>query len=370
MGNPHGVGIVGLGVISGAYLDTLAGIAGIRIVAVADLDASRAAAVAASLPDALALTVAELVAHPDVDTVLNLTTPGSHAAIALAAIAHGKDVYGEKPLAATLAEARAVVSAADIAGVRIGCAPDTVLGTGVQTARAVIESGVIGRPVSATATWVSAGHERWHPHPDFYYRDGGGPLLDMGPYYITSLLHLLGPVRAVVGASSRTRSVRTIGSGPRAGADVGVEVDTHVTGVLEHVEGALSTVVFSFDAAGSQSNPIEVHGEAGSLAVPDPNGFDGDVRVLEVGADDWYVAAPSAGYVRGARGAGLADFVLSPESSTAPEGRASGAIALHALEIMDALLRSAREGARVPIESLMQRPAPVPLTAADEWRNR
>lgn len=358
MGQPHGIGIVGLGVISRAYLDVLAGHPDARIVAVADLDASRAEAVAAET-GARALTVDELVADAEVDTVLNLTIPAAHAEIALAAIAHGKDVYGEKPLAATLADAKAVMDAAAAAGRQIGSAPDTVLGTGTQTARAAVEAGLIGRPTSALATWISAGHERWHPAPDFYYRHGGGPLLDMGPYYISALVQILGPIVAVTGAASRTRDERTIATGPRAGETVPVEVATHVAGVLEHANGALSTITVSFDGVRSTANPIEVHGEEGTLLVPDPNTFGGDVRLLRLGEEDWTTLDPSAGYVDGARGAGLLDFA-------AGHRRAGGDLGYHVLEVMEGVLRAAEEGHRVAIASTPARPSAVPLT--DDWR--
>ncbi len=359
MGQPHGIGIVGLGVISRQYLATLQGLPGIRIVATADLDAVRAAVVAADIPGCRALTVDELVADPEVQTVLNLTIPAAHAEVAIAALAHGKNVYGEKPLAATLAEASGMMDAASTAWV--GSAPDTVLGTGIQTARAVIDAGRIGRPTAATATWVSAGHEAWHPHPDFYYREGGGPLLDMGPYYLTSLVHLLGPVARVSGASSRTRDTRRIGSGPRAGEVIPVEVDTHVTGVLEHVDGAVSTVTFSFDAVATTAAPLEIHGETGSLTAPDPNTFDGEVRVRGRGEESWQPLEPSAGYEGAGRGIGVIDFLR--ESG----GRASGAMALHVLEIMTAVLESARTGARATLQTVVERPSVVPLTTSEEW---
>ncbi len=362
MGQPHGVGVVGLGVISGRYLGTLAGHPDVRIVATADLDATRATAVAADLPGCRALSVAELVADPDVQTVLNLTIPAAHAEIALAALARGKNVYGEKPLAATFPEATAIMAAAGDAWV--GGAPDTVLGTGVQTAREAIESGRIGRPIAATATWVSPGHEAWHPQPDFYYRDGGGPLLDMGPYYLTSLVQLLGPVLRVNGATSRTRDTRRIGSGPRAGEVIPVGVDTHVTGVLEHAGGALSTVTFSFDAVGTAASPIEVHGESGTLQVPDPNLFDGEVRLKRLGDAEWSALAPSAGYEGAERGLGLIDFLRDGE------GRAGGAIALHVLEIMTALLQSGREGGRIDLRTTAERPTLVPFTSYAQWSRR
>ena len=200
VGDPHRVGVVGLGVISRAYLDTLANHPAVRIAALADLDASRSAAVAAEIPGAEATSVERLLARPDVQTVLNLTIPAAHADISLAAIDAGKNVYVEKPLAVTFPDGRSIIERATKAGVRVGCAPDTVLGTGTQTARAAIDDGLIGRPLSASAVMVTPGHERWHPNPDFYYAPGGGPLLDMGPYYISALVHLLGPVRAVSGA--------------------------------------------------------------------------------------------------------------------------------------------------------------------------
>lgn len=180
MGDAHRIGVVGLGVISRAYLDTLVGHRAVRVTAVADLDASRSAAVAAELPGVQALSVEELLSSPDVDTVLNLTVPAAHAEIALGAIGHGKHVYGEKPLAAELTDARTVLEAAAKAAVAVGCAPDTVLGTGVQTARAAVEAGAVGRPMFASAVMVTPGHERWHPHPDFYYTAGGGPCWTWG----------------------------------------------------------------------------------------------------------------------------------------------------------------------------------------------
>lgn len=358
MGQPHRVGVVGLGVISSQYLDTLEGHPDLRITAVADLVPERAAAVAARLPGCRALTVPDLLADHDVDTVLNLTIPAAHAEVALAALAQGKNVYGEKPLAATFEDARAIMQARGDAWV--GGAPDTVLGTGIQTARALIDSGDVGRPVGAVATWVAPGHERWHPDPDFYYRPGGGPLLDMGPYYLTSLVHLLGPVVQVSGASSRARDTRTIAAGPRAGEVIPVEIDTHVTGLLTHASGALSTVVLSFDAVASQAPPIEVHAEGGTVQVPDPNQFDGVVRVQRLGRQEWAEVPTSAGYEGAGRGAGLVDLVRG-------EGRADGAMALHVLEVMTALAASAGEGRAVPVTTTVERPSLVPLTPRTVW---
>jgi predicted dehydrogenase len=361
VGDPHNIGIVGLGVISQAYLDTLAEHPGVRIAAVADLDPARADAVAAGLPGARAMSVDALLDSPDVQTVLNLTIPAAHADIALRAIARNKGVYGEKPLAATFEEAEQVVARAAQGGVPLGCAPDTVLGTGTQTARAAIDAGLIGRPLSAIAVMVTPGHERWHPNPDFYYAPGGGPLLDMGPYYLSSLIQLLGPIRAVTGVGARLRGERTIGSGTRAGERIPVGVDTHVTGVLEHTGGALSTITTSFDGVRTSAAPIEVHGESGTLVVPDPNTFGGDVRLFPLADDAWQVLPPSAGYADASRGVGLLDMITS-------EARAGGGLALHVLDAMTSLLRSAGEGRRIALSTTTDRPSPVPLTPAEAWR--
>jgi len=359
VGQPLNVGIVGCGAIIQQYLATFEGLRDtVRLVAVADLDESRAEAVAADRDGVRALSVPDLLGDDAVDLVLNLTIPAAHAEVALQAIAAGKAVYGEKPLAATVDEARTVLAAAAAGDVTVGCAPDTVLGTGVQTARRAIDDGLIGAPISATATMMTPGHERWHPNPDFYYVPGGGPLLDMGPYYITTLVTLLGPVASVLGAASRTRDTRVIGSGPREGEVIGVSTDSHVTGILTHASGALSTLVMSFDAVGTLAANLEVHGETGSLVVPDPNRFAGDVRLRPLGSLEWDVLPVSAGYTDGGRGIGVADLALTPDGA---EPRASGALAFHVLEVMESLLRSADLGQSVPITSSVDRPPAVPL---------
>lgn len=358
MGDAPRIGIIGVGVISGVYLETLSARSDVEVAAIADLDMTRATTVAAGIAGARALEVPALLADPGIDVVLNLTIPAAHADIALAAIAGGKHVYGEKPLAVDFASGRRVMDAATAAGVRLGSAPDTVLGTGTQTARAVIDEGRIGRPIAATAVLANAGPESWHPSPDFYFLPGGGPLLDMGPYYISALVNLLGPVTAVVGAASRMRGERVIGSGPRAGERIPVDVDTHVTGILEHAGGALSTLTTSFDSVKSGAAPIEIHGETGSLSAPDPNMFSGDVLFCPLGSSEWERVGDRAGYVDAARGIGLLDMLAA---KTEAEVRASGRLALHTLEVMTAVLASARAGARVELETTVDRPPIVPL---------
>ncbi|MFC4950517.1 Gfo/Idh/MocA family protein [Pseudonocardia sp. GCM10023141] len=358
MGEPLRVGMVGAGAISGAYLDRLTTLADLELVAVADLVPERAKAVLERVPTARAVSLDELLAASDVDVVLNLTVPLVHADVALRAIAAGKAVYGEKPLAGTAADAATMLAAAERADVTLGCAPDTVLGTGVQTARRAVDDGLIGAPIAATATMVTPGHEAWHPDPEFYYQPGGGPLLDMGPYYLTALITMLGPVVRVTGAAGRTRSERVIASGPRSGTVFPVDVDTHVTGVLEHHGGVLSTIVMSFDAVGSRASRIEVHGESGSLVVPDPNHFGGDVAVRRLGDPDWETLPVSAGYRDTGRGCGLADLATATPQRPL---RASGALAYHVLDVMERLLESAHTGTRLTVDSTVERPEPVAL---------
>ncbi len=359
MGKPLTVGIIGCGAIIAQYLASFRRLGDIQLVAVADLDPARAQAVAEQYEGVRAVSVESLLAADDVELVLNLTIPAAHAEVALKAIGAGNSVYGEKPLAATTGQARKVLDAAREAGVVVGCAPDTVLGTGIQTARKAIDDGLIGAPISASATMVTPGHERWHPNPDFYYQPGGGPLLDMGPYYVTALVTLLGPVVSVIGAASHTRDERTIGSGPRQGEKVPVNIDSHVTGVLVHASGALSTLLMSFDAVKSKSPNIEIHGERGSLVVPDPNHFDGDVQLFALGADAWETLPVSAGYVDAGRGFGIADLASTPQGT---EPRAGGTLAYHVLEVMESVLESAHTGSTVRITSTVGRPESVELT--------
>jgi predicted dehydrogenase len=354
------IGIVGLGVISQVYLETLQRLENTRVVAVSDLLPDRAMAVAAEHPGVRAASVEEIYEDPNVDLILNLTVPAAHAVVARGAIAAGKHVYGEKPLATSTTDAREILSLAESADLKVGCAPDTVLGTGVQTARATLDSGGIGVPFAATAFMTSSGPERWHPDPEFYYQPGGGPLLDMGPYYLTALITLLGPVRRVVGMASTPESTRTIGSGPKAGTMFPVGVATHVTGVLEHTNGALSTLVLSFGVWAGQLPRIEIYGTDGSLSVPDPNNFEGTVSLFRPVDPQWTVVQPSGGYPGSARGYGVADMVQAITDGT--PHRASGELAFHVLDIMESLLAAAETGVSVEIMSTCERPAAVPLS--------
>ncbi|WP_166021045.1 Gfo/Idh/MocA family protein [Streptomyces chilikensis] len=364
MTGPLRIGVVGAGNISGEYLRTLSRAPGVRPVLVATRRAEQARAAAARFPGGRAADLPELYASDEVDLVLDLTTPGARPEVSRAAIAAGKHLYGEKPLALSTADARSVLTAAADAGVRVGCAPDTVLGTGIQTARACVERGEIGAPVAATAFMTTPGHERWHPDPEFYYRPGGGPLLDMGPYYLTALVLMLGPVRRVTGLASAPRRTRTIGDGPRAGTTFPVEVATHVSGVLEHGSGALSTLMMSFDVWDSTLPRIEVYGTDGTLSVPDPNSFTGDVRVRRAGDPAWHTAPVLGGYANGARGIGVVDMARALAAGT--PHRASAELAYHVLDVMEALLAATETGDGRRVDSGFPLPDPVPAGTRPE----
>lgn len=361
MGQPLSVGIVGCGVISRAYLQTLSRLSDVEVRAVADIDAERAKATASAWPGVQALGVEDLLGSDKIDAIVNLTVPAAHFRVGVQALSAGKHIYNEKPLASTVRDGAALLELAASQQVRVASAPDTVLGVGTQTARRVIDSGDIGVPIAGTAFMTTAGHERWHHRPEFYYLPGGGPLFDMGPYYLTALVHLLGPVRRVIAASSRSRDERVIGAGPAAGTAFPVEVDTHVTGVLEHACGALSTLIMSFDVWASRLPRIEIYGLEGSVSVPDPNRFDGPVERFYPKSGQWEAVAPCAGYIEAARGYGVADMARAIDAGRAH--LASGELALHVLEIMERVIESAQTGTDRHLESTCELPTQVPLEA-------
>ena len=361
MGSPLKIGIVGVGTISAQYFAEFPKLPGLRLVAVSDVNEARAAQVAAE-QGVEALTVDALMADPRVEAVLNLTIPAAHSGIAMQALEAGKHVYGEKPLALDPAEAEPLLKLAASRGLRVGSAPDTVLGTGIQTAREVLDSGLVGSPVGAAVHWSSPGHERWHPAPQFYYQPGGGPLLDMAPYYLTSLVTLLGPVVRVSGVATRSGRERTIATGPAAGTVIPVDIDTHVSAILEHASGVTSTVTVSFEVWASRAPLFELYGTAGTIAVPDPNRFSDPVEVWTPDAGQWRTLPVSAGYADAGRGVGLADMARAIETNR--PHRASGELAFHVLEIMDAVARAGLEHRVIELASTARRPAAVPLGAA------
>jgi predicted dehydrogenase len=349
------VGLIGAGHISRDYLAHAAEF-GLEVVAVADLDPDRARS-AAEEHGTAASTVDDLPRRADVDVVLNLTTPAAHAEVTGAAIAAGRHVYVEKPLAVRHEDGVRLVEAAAAAGVRLGAAPDTFLGDGIQTCRRLIDGGAIGEPVGGAVVMASHGHESWHPSPEFYYQPGGGPLMDMGPYHITALVSLLGPVRRVSAAASAFLPERTIGSGPRAGTRFPVEVPTHIAGALELASGAIVTLLMTFDVWAAHLPPFQLFGTEGSLDGPDPNTFGGPVVVWRASRREWEPMPLHRSGRPQTRGLGLADMMAAVWEGR--PHRASGQLGLHVLDVMSSLVESAELGRHVTLSTSCARPEPI-----------
>ena len=355
------VGVIGCGNISDIYLKVAKTLAGIEIVACADIRPEAARAKGAQYAIERIYAVEELLADPEIEMVLNLTTPDAHYGLALAALNAGKSVYNEKPLALTRQEGQTLLALAEAKGLLLGCAPDTFMGGGQQTCRKVIDDGVIGTPLAATAFLLVPGHERWHPNPAFFYKAGGGPMFDMGPYYLTALVNLLGPVARVTAMVSMLRRQRTITSQPHYGQIIDVEVPTHVAGMMEFAGGAIGTIITSFDVEGSALPHLEIYGTGGTLSVPDPNTFGGPVRLLLDREAGWQEVPLRHGYSENSRGIGLADMADALRSSR--PHRASGRLAYHVLDLMHAFHDAAANGQHATIESNCDRPAALaPLT--------
>jgi predicted dehydrogenase len=354
---PARVGIVGSGVISRTYAANAAAFDTFEIVACADLEPTRCEALA--IEHALeALSVEALLASPSIDIVLNLTPPLAHLAVTRAALEAGKHVYSEKPLAITGAEAAELVRFAEEQGKRIGCAPDTFLGRAYQAARALLDEGAIGEPLAASAAMVGGGQERWHPDPDTFFRNGGGPLLDMGPYYLTAIVALLGPVRRVIGFASTLVAERRIEIGPRTGEVFAAETPTHTAALLELAGGLTATLVATFESPGHYSTMLLLHGSEGELALPDPNAFEGPVQIRR-GRGGWEEVPYVRAGARDARGLGLHDLVEAIAENRPP--RASAELAAHVVDVATSILASGERGSVVAIESGATRPEALPL---------
>lgn len=352
---PVGVGIVGAGTISTTYLENLTSFPDVRVRGVADLDLERAAATAARFDLPWSGPVEGLLADPAVEIVVNLTVPAVHAEVGLAALDAGKHVWSEKPLALDRPSARTLLDAAAGKGLRVACAPDTVLGAGIQSARRAIDDGAIGRPQTALALFQSPGPESWHPAPEFLFAAGGGPLLDMGPYYLTALVHLMGPIARVTATAGRARESRTIGSGPRAGTVFAVTVPTTVTALLQFARGGSAQAVFSFDS-GVGRTTLEVTGTGGTAVLPDPNRFDGDTEIVVPGAAGPRIVAASG--ASSSRGTGVLEMARAIRAGV-PE-RASGELAYHVLDVMLATVESADAGRTVEVSAGVEVPPVLP----------
>jgi predicted dehydrogenase len=352
---PFGIGVIGCGNISNQYLKNLTAFPDVEVVICADVDAARAKAQAAAYGVPEWGSAEDALGHPGVQLIVNLTIPAAHAEVTGAAIASGKHVWSEKPLTLDVAAARALLGQAEAAGVRVGCAPDTVLGAGLQTARRLIDSGGIGTPLTALTLLQGPGPQTWHPDPDFLFAPGAGPLFDLGPYYLSVLATLFGPAQRVAAVGRRAVDSRVIGTGPRAGTAFDVAVPTYVAALAEYVGGQAASLLFSWDSPLSRAGFVEITGTEATLAVPDPNRFDGDIRVHRAGDEDWTVT-PAEGAAAG-RGAGVVDMVRAIRAGTGH--RASGEMALHVLEMMTAIERSAVSAAFEPVESRFAAPAPL-----------
>jgi predicted dehydrogenase len=355
---PVGVGIIGCGVISGAYLKAASNFPILDIRALADIDPKAAKARGKEF-GVNAVSVDELLRDPKIEIVLNLTVPKAHVEVALAAIDAGKHVHSEKPLGITTVEARPLLARAARKKLRVGSAPDTFLGGSHQTCRKLIDAGKIGTPIAGTAFFMCPGHERWHPAPAFYYLKGGGPMLDMGPYYITALVNLLGPVAAVAGAASRIRNERLITSKPLAGTRIPVEISTHAAGTLIFASGTIVSIAMSFDVARHRHRPIELYGSEGALSVPDPNYFGGTIE-LATAKQDWQEVPTEHIYADGNyRIIGVADMAQAIRKDR--PHRASGELAFHVLEVMQAFQESSDRKRHIEIKSRPERPAMLPV---------
>jgi predicted dehydrogenase len=357
------VGIIGCGVISDIYLHNLAsGYSSLELAACADRhpEKSRLRAGQYKIKN---LEVDELLSDAGIDVILNLTSPLSHEEISLAAIERGKHVYSEKPLAVTLSGGRKILDAANAKNLHIGCAPDTFLGASHQSAFKALADGYIGRPLSASAFFSCPGHEHWHINPDFYYQEGGGPVLDNAPYFLSVLVAALGPVKKVNAMGGRGFEKRIIGAGPRKGSSVPVNVDTHVSASLEMQSGVIVTTLWSFDIQAARLPYIEIYGSIGTLSLPAPSGFDGKVLFKGMGSRE-FVEFPLCYFHSGnQRGLGIAQMCYGIINGGGYS--ASGSLALHVLEVMCAIGDSVKSGETVLCKTTCTPPPLLPLETSE-----
>lgn len=378
------IGLVGCGNISDIYFQNIKKFEIMDIVAVADCVAERANDKAKEYQIEKVYTVDEMMKAKEIDVILNLTNPGSHYEISMAALNAGKHVYSEKSLAVTCEEGKEIIALAKEKKLRVGCAPDTFMGGRLQTCRKLIEDGWIGKPVAATAFMTCHGHEIWHPGPQFYYKEGAGPMFDMGPYYVTALVALLGPAKRVSGSVQKTFEKRLITSEPCNGEMIDVDVPTHITGTVEFEMGAIATIITSFDIWDSHLPRIEIYGTEGTLSINDadplagPNLFEGKIHLRRKDESDWNgfpmelprrEATPwkeipvTYGYNTNSRALGLADMCYALQSGR--KHRANGDMAYHALEIMHGIHDAAQSGTYHVMESTCVQPAPMPVNLPD-----
>lgn len=366
------VGLIGTGRISDIYLRNIKGFHGVEITACGSLHMDESRAKAAEHGVQRVATPDEIIADPDIDAVLNLTIPAAHADVSLTALKSGKHVYSEKPFVTDLTEGRRILELAASRGLKVGIAPDTFFGGRWQTLRKLLDAGVIGEPHGVSAFVPTSGVERHHPNPDFYYAKGGGPLMDLGPYYLAAMVFCLGPVARVAGLGRRRTQSRMIENGPRNGETIPVQVDTHSLSLIEFENGIAGQMMVSFDVWESETPRLEIYGSEGTLCIPDPDPGDGAnvfqgpvwVRTKETARwtmrprpqapAEWDIAENTHGLNFDARGIGLADLAAAVREGREP--RASGALGLHLCEVMKGIERSGELGQFVSIESTCDRP--------------
>lgn len=354
------IGIIGCGNISSVYMKNIPSFDHLTLVACADLDMERARSQAEKFQIAKACTVDELLNDPEVDLIINLTIPKVHAKVCIQALEAGKHVYVEKPLAVTREEAQDILDVAKDKGLLVGSAPDTFLGGGIQTALHLIEQGEIGVPIGASAFMIGRGHEHWHPDPAFYYDVGGGPMFDMGPYYLTALIALLGPINRLSGLARISYPERTVLSEPKAGTKINVSTATHISGTIDFASGAIGTITTSFDAfGGSTLPPIEIYGSEGTLLVPDPNSFGGPVRLRKRDEKDFVDIPLTHNYHENSRGIGVADMAHAIQNGS--PHRANGQLAFHVLEAMHGFHDSSDSGVFYDMKSSCAKPESLPV---------
>jgi len=362
------IAIVGCGNISGIYLKNLTTVFAdtVEIVAVCDLIPERAlnAQEKYNIPKAV-FTDEEIMNDPEIELVLNLTTPDQHKFVNMMALRAGKHAYCEKPLACTREDGIEQVEYAREHGLLLGGAPDTFLGGGIQTCRKLIDDGWIGTPVAVTASMLCRGHESWHPDPEFYYKPGAGPMFDMGPYYLTALVNLMGRVKSVAASTRITFPTRTITSEKKYGQIVDVEVPTHIAGILNFESGAIGTLVTSFDTYNDIQAGFTVYGSAGTIRVPDPNTFGGPIQILLPGAKDWQDVPVVYGYQENSRGLGVADFcrkiraLADGENGEMP--RCHCEQTFHVLDLMCAFHEASDQGKVIELQSPYTRKSALEL---------
>ena len=365
MARKLGVGIVGCGNISAAYFSLAPLFKGIKVTACADINPAAAKARAKEFGVRAEATVEDLMKAKDVDIVVNLTVPAVHYAISRQALDAGKHVYSEKPFVLDVKEGLDLKKRADRQGLRVGSAPDTFLGGAHQQARHLVDSGAVGRITGGTCHVMSHGMEHWHPNPDFFFLPGAGPILDLGPYYITNLIQLIGPVKRVTALTSTPSKERTIGNGPRLGEKVPVKTPTTIHAIMEFESGAVVTFNASWDVWQHGHSPMELYGEDGTLHVPDPNFFGGELGLTKQDKPvkklpKWQhpFGVPNQKHARGMmanyRTAGLADMALAIADGR--PHRCSLDMALHAIDVMTGILKSGETGRFVAMRTTCERP--------------